>query len=139
MRLTTDDSEMFSKNGPYLEYIFLQSKPLNQGFRFSQKKMQTDMLPHEAAQLIIDNMQADPRIHAFKLITNEPVKISNHLGFKLTYTYQDQFGVLIQSVYYGVVLPQSFLNLRYTATQRYYYHQELPAFEKLINTLQITP
>lgn len=138
MHMATQDSEMFSKDGPYLEYIFVQSRPLNQGFRFTSKKMKADMLPHEAAQLIVDNMQSDPQIHQFKLLSSEPTFVSNHTGFKLAYTYQDQHGVLIQSVYYGVVLPHVFFNLRYAATQRHYYHQELPAFEKLLRTLRIS-
>lgn len=138
MHMTTQDSEMFSKDGPYLEYIYVQEKPLNQGFRFTPKKMKADMLPHEAAQLIIDNMRSDPRIHQFNLLSNEPAIVSNQTGFRLAYTYLDPNGVMIQSVYYGVVLPQFFFNLRYTATQRHYFHQEMPAFKEFFSSLHIS-
>ncbi len=127
---------MLSKDGPYLEYILIQSRPLAQGFRFTRQKLDPDMLPHEAAQLITDNMRSDPMIRQWRLLASEPAMVGGHSGFRLTYSYQDPNGVTTKTIYYGVILSNQFFNLRYTAAQRYYFDKELPAFNQVVDSLR---
>ena len=136
MQLETGGAEMLSKDGPFLEYILIQSRPLTQGFRFTKERLRTDMLPDEAARVIADNLRSDPLIRQFRLIGSEPATVGGVPGFKLTYSYLDQNGVAIQSVLYGVVLPHMYFDLRYTATRRHYFDQELPAFMKVLESLR---
>ncbi|WP_319408522.1 hypothetical protein [uncultured Desulfosarcina sp.] len=137
MHLSTQESEMLSKDGPYLEYILIQSRPMVQEFRHTKQKLNPGMLPYEAARLITDNMLSDPLIRQFRLLASEPAMVGGHDGFRLTYTYQDPSGVEIKTIYYGVILPDRFFNLRYTATQRYYFDKELPAFNKVLESLRL--
>ena len=139
MRLSLPDSEMLSKNGPYLEYILIQSRPVTEKFRYTRQNLTTDMLPHEAAQLIIDNLRSDPLIRGFRLLSSEPAILAGEPGFKLTFTYRDKNDVEAQTVYYGVVLPDMFFNLRYTAARRYYFAQELSTFSSVLDSLQFLP
>lgn len=136
MHLSMQESEMLSKDGPYLEYILIQSRPLERGFRFTRQKLEADMLPHEAAQVIADNMRSDPLIRQLQLLAIEPATVDGHAGFKLIYSYQDPYGVEIKTIYYGVILPNQFFNLRYTAAQRYYFEKELPAFNQVFDSLR---
>lgn len=136
MHLSTHESEMLSKDGPYLEYILIQSRPLAQGFRFTSQKLSPDMLPHEAAQVIADNMRSDPLIRQLRLLACEPAAVGGHAGFRLTYSYQDPHGVPTKTIYYGVILTDQFFNLRYTAAQRYYFDKELPAFNQVVDSLR---
>lgn len=136
MHLSTQESEMLSKDGPYLEYILLQSRPLAQRFRHTKQKLNAGMLPHEAARLITDNMRTDPLIRQFRLLASEPAMVGGHDGFRLTYTYKDPSGVEIKTIYCGVILPDRFFNLRYTATQRHYFEKELPAFNQVVESLR---
>ena len=136
MQLSTQESEMLSKDGPYLEYILIQSRSLAQGFRFTNQKLNRDMLPHEAAQVIADNMRSDPLIRRLRLLDSEPAMVGGHAGFRLIYSYQDPNGVEIKTIYYGVVLPNRFFNLRYTAAHRYYFDKELPAFNEVFDSLR---
>jgi hypothetical protein len=136
MHLSMQESEMLSKDGPYLEYILIQSRPLAQGFRYTKQKLSPGMLPHEAARLITDNMRSDPLIRQFRLVASEPAMVGGYDGFRLTYTYQDPSGVEVKTIYYGVILPDLFFNLRYTATQRHYFDKELPAFNKVLESLR---
>jgi hypothetical protein len=137
MHLNTQQSEMLSKDGPYLEYILIQSRPLTQGFRTTNQKLNAGMLPHEAARLITDNMRSDPLIRQFRMLAMEPASLGGHDGFRLTYSYQDQFGVDLKTIHYGVILPDAYFNLRYTATQRHYFEKELPAFNQVVDSLRL--
>ena len=127
---------MFSKDGPYLEYILIQSRPLGRGFRYTRQRLSPDMLPHEAAQLITNNMRIDPQIRQFRLLASEPAMVGGRLGFRLIYSYQDQNGVELKTIHYGVVLPDAYFNLRYTAAQRHYFDSELPTFNKVVDSLR---
>lgn len=137
MQLSTADSEMFSKDGAYLEYMLIQSKPLTRGFRYTKQRIDPGMLPDEAAQIIVDDMQSDPLIRRFRLLANEPATVAGRPGFKLTYSYRDQYDVTLKSIYYGVVLPEQYFNLRYTGAERYYFDKELPAFAQALASLRI--
>ena len=57
MRLSTPSYDMFSKDGPYLQYIFVQERPLNQAFRHTRRVLNRTLLPSEAAEVVIDNLQ----------------------------------------------------------------------------------
>lgn len=137
MRLRTPDYEMLSKDGPYLQYILIQERSVDQGFRFTHRKMDPFMLPHEAAQVIVDNLSADPKIQNFRLHTNEPASIDRSLGFKLVYSYTDPQGVDTQAVYYGAIIDQRFFSLRYTAAKRHYFPRYLDEFEQIHRSLRI--
>ena len=139
MHLRTQKSEMLSKDGPYLEYILVQSRPLTRGFRFTNQKLKTGMLPHEVAQVIVDDMRLDPLIRQFRLQASEPAMVGGHAGFKLIFSYHDAYDVQVKTIYYGAILPDQFFNLRYTATQRHYFDAELPAFEKVFDSLRLFP
>lgn len=137
MRLSTPDYDMLSKDGPYLQYILIQARPVDRGFRFTQRKLNSGMLPHEAAQVIVDSLSSDPTIRQFTVIGNEPAVLDRSLGFKLAYSYVDPQGVDIQSVYYGVIIDRLFFNLRYTAAKRYYFSKDLAEFERIRDHLRL--
>lgn len=139
MHLSMPDSEMLSKNGPYLEYILIQARLLTTRFRFTNRVLNAGMLPREAAELIIDNLRADPLIRNFRLLTSEPAMIAGRSGFKLSYCYRDQHEVEIKAIYYGVLLSDLFFNMRFTAAQRYYFDEELPTFNEIFSSLQLVP
>lgn len=137
MHLSMPESEMLSKNGPYLEYILVQFRPLAKPFRFTKQVLDSGMLSHEATQVIIDNLVSDPRFRDFQLLASEPAVAANRAGFKLTYTYMDKYGVAMKTIYYGILLPDQFFNIRYTAAQRHYFEQELPTFKTVLSSLQL--
>jgi hypothetical protein len=139
MCLHTSESDMLSKDGPFLEYILVQSRSLGQRFRFTNQKISPHMLPDEVAALITDSMRSDPFIRGFRLLSSQPALLGGHSGFKLIYSYLDQNGVQVKAVYYGVVVQDRFFNLRYTATRRYYFESRLPAFNKVVDSVRFVP
>ena len=40
---------LLTKDGPYLQYVLIQQRPLNKAFRYTKKKISAGMLPQEAA------------------------------------------------------------------------------------------
>ena len=137
MHLETASGDMFSMDGPYLSYILVQHRPLDAPFRYTRRTLTAGMLPHEAAGLIADTLSLDPHLHDFELQASEPATIGGHPGFSLTYQYHDAHGVLVKTVYYGLIQPDGFFNLRYTAARRYYFDKDRAAFENLLSSVRI--
>ena len=138
MRLTTPTYEMLSLDGPYLQYIFIQEQSLAQPMRNTQRHIEPTMLPHEVAAIIKDTLQNDPQIRNFSLLESVPALVGGQLGFRLEYTYTDNQGVDIKCIYYGTILTDTFLNIRYAAAQRHYFDKNLKDFEQLMTTLRIS-
>ena len=139
MYLAMPDADMFSKNGPYLEYILVQSRPLTQAFRSTRQKLSGDMLPHEAAQVIIDSMRFDPQVRQFELLGNRPATVGGRPGFKVTYRYRDAHDVTLKAMYIGVILYDRLITLRYTATQRHYFDAQESTFNTVVDSLRFIP
>lgn len=139
MHLAMPEADMLSRNGPYLEYILVQSRPLGQGFRSTGRKLSPDMLPHQAAQVIIDSMSCDSRIRQFHLLGNQPATVDGRSGFKVTYAYRDAHDVEIKAIYVGVVLDDRFIALRYTATRRHYFDAQVSTFNQVVDSLRLLP
>ena len=137
MRLTTPTYDMFSRDGPYLQYILLQERPLAIGFRYTRQKMEAAMLPHEMARVVIDSLSVDPHIRDFRLLENGPAMVGGHPGFKLIFTYQDVQGVDMQTLYYGTMHTDHYVNLRYNATQRHYFDMDRHTFDQVFQSLRI--
>lgn len=136
MHLRMPDGHMLSQNGPYLEYILIQWRPLDQRFRYTRQEFAVDMLPHEAAQLIIDSLVSDPHLHNFRLLASEPASVDGFPGFRLTYRYRDKHNVETQTVYYGVLLPDRFFSMRFTAARRYYFDHGWPVFAEVLSSVR---
>ena len=134
--MTTPTYEMLSRDGPYLQYIFIQEQPLTNRTRHTQRKIKAAMLPHEAAEVITDSLKSDRQLRKFKLLSNQPVMVGGKTGFRLIFTYADNQGVDMKCIYYGLVLDHTFFNIRYTAAQRYYFTKNVADFEMLTGSLQ---
>ena len=131
------DKYLVTKDGPFLQYVLIQERPINKPFKNTKKKIKSGMLPQEAAGIIIDELASDRYLTNFSLIENGPAVISGHDGFKILFYYKDKKGVEFKTLYYGFIRGDSFFNLRYCAAMRNYFEKDLPTFEKIIVTFKL--
>ncbi|MDA8141509.1 MAG: hypothetical protein M0036_22935 [Desulfobacteraceae bacterium] len=136
MRLTTPTYEMLSKDGPYLQYILIQERPISEGFHATGQKMDTQMLPNELAQVVIDTIQVDRQIRDLYVLSAVPAMIGGRQGFKLIYTYLDQNSVEMKTIHYGALFPPYYFNLRYTAAARHYFDADENTFEQVAGSMR---
>lgn len=123
---------MVSRDGPYLQYILLQERPLDRPFPHTRKYLNPQMLPQEAAQIIIDDLKSDPAVMNLTVIENEPVLVDGHDGFKLLFGYRSRDGLMLKTAYYGVIYGSNFYSLRFTAPQRHYFDKDIHTFESIL-------
>jgi hypothetical protein len=108
-----------TKESPFLQYIMVQNRPIGKSFRNTKKKIQKEMLPEEAAQIIIDELISDQNLVNLRVLDNSPA----------TQTYK--------TLYYGFLKEDTFFNLRFTAEGQIYFQRDISDFRSVLNTFQI--
>lgn len=131
MRFDTDAYVMISHDGPFLQYVLVQERPLEQPFRYTRKTFATGMLPSEAARIVIDDLKADPAVAGFEILVNEPAVIDDRDGFKLVFRYRNRSGLPLRTAYYGFIQGARYYSLRYTSAERHYYEKHVTTFEQI--------
>jgi len=128
---------LITRDGPYIQYVLIQQRPLDKTFRNTQKKIRSRMLPQEAAGIIIDELASDRYLMNFSVIENAPATVDGHSGFKLLFTYKDKKGSEFKTLYYGFISEDSFYNLRYCAALAPYFEKDIAAFEQIVNSFKL--
>lgn len=123
---------MISRDGPYLQYVLFQERPLERPFLYARKRLTAELLPQEAAQIIIDDLSSDPMVANFSVIENAPAVIDDYDGFRLLFRYRDQKGLTLKTAYYGFIHGPNYYSLRFTAPQRYYFDKDIEVFESML-------
>ena len=131
------DKYLITKDGPFLQYVLIQERPLDRPFRHTKKKINSGMLPQEAAGIIIDELASDRYLTNFRIIENAPALVGGYDGFKILFCYKDPKGVEFKTLYYGFIRGDSFFNLRYCAAMQRYFEKDLPTFEKIIVSFKL--
>lgn len=131
------DKYLLTKDGPYLQYILIQKRPLNKAFRYTKKKIRRGMLPQEAAGIIVDELASDRYLMNFSVIENAPANVDGQAGFRILFTYTDQKQSQFKTLYYGFIKADSFYNLRYCAAARHYFEKDIAAFDQIINSFKL--
>ena len=137
MKFDAGTYAMISRDGPYLQYVLFQERPLERPFLNARKRLTADMLPHEAAQIIIDDLSSDPMVANFTVIENAPAVIDDHDGFRLLFSYDDPEGLTLKTAYYGFIQGRTYYSLRFTAPQRYYFDNDIDVFETMLSRFHL--
>jgi hypothetical protein len=128
---------LLTKDGPLLQYVFIQQRPIDRPFKNTQKKLRKRMLPLESARIIIDEIASDHKIMNFNVVENTPALIDGHAGFKILFTYKNKKGAEFKTLYYGFISGDSFFNLRYSAATRHYYDKDIADFEQIVFSFKL--
>ena len=123
-RVKTDKYLVITKDGAFKHYIFIQERPLLLPFKNTGKTLQPTHLPNEVAQIIVDELNADPNLTQLQMIENIPATVAGRPGFQLTFLYTDPLGIVFKTVYYGCVQGERFYNLRYSASEESYFNAD---------------
>ena len=137
MKFKTDDYLLVSKDGPFLQYVLIQERRVEQPFGHTSKTLHTGMLAQEVAQVIIDEISGDRGISDFQVMENRPVRINGLDGFKLLFTHKNRDGLVFRTQYYGFLAGARFYAIRYNAAQRYYFDKDIQTFESILSSFEV--
>lgn len=107
-------------------------------FPITKRKIAEDMLIHEIAELVINEMSLNrEEFLNLEVLENKPVKISSVDTFKIVYAYNDRDFKKNKSVYYGFISGKKFYSIVYIAAQQHYFDRDLADFEWFMDNFRI--
>lgn len=125
-----------TRDGFGLQTIRLSKRPLDGDFKHTQKKLIADMRPQEAAEIVLDDIRANPDIVDLKLIENGPATLAGARAFKLSISYRNKSGLLRQRVQYGSLDKGMLVTISYDAPRQYYFSHDLDTFEHMKSSVR---
>lgn len=137
MKYNAVDYLLITRDGVLLQNIAIERIDIKKELSHTKKKLRQDMLPQEAAEVIIDNMASNPAILNLEVIENMPAKVGGFPGFKLVTIYKNKDGLKFKSVYYGFLWDHWLYSLRYSAPQRYYFAKDVTTFENVVKSFKL--
>jgi hypothetical protein len=137
MKFDSDRYLLVSRDGPFLQYILVQSRTLETPFVHTRRRMNRAMLPQEAAEVILDDLTLDRAVGNLHVLENVPARIAHQDGFTILFTYKNGDGLVLKTLYYGFIKGRIFYSIRYTAAERYYFEKELATFKKVLDSFRL--
>jgi len=134
MRWGESEHLLISRDGVLLQNIQIVRHNVKDPLKHTKKKLAKDMLPQEAAEVLLDNAASNPGSTDFRVLENSPVPIGGLPGFKATYTYRNRDGLKCKSVCCGVLAGETFFAITYNATERYYFDKDIETFWKIVQS-----
>jgi len=138
MKLNTNKYLFVTRDGVLLQNIIIERVGLDEQLKHTKKKLNKNMLPLEAAEVIIDNISSDRAVLNFVVLENIPVTIDNNQGFKILFTYKNKTGLKFKTIYCGFLSDTWLYSIRYTAPERHYFHKDFDEFEKVLNSFKLS-
>jgi hypothetical protein len=103
----------------------------------TDKKLNKDMLPDKAAEVILNEINLDSRILNLQIMEHVPAKVNRYEGFRLVFTYKDQDGLKFKTIFYGLLQGNWFYNLRYSASETKYSGEDIETFNRVVASFKI--
>lgn len=138
VKLNVNGNLFITKDGPFLHYVLFQEKPLEHPFQHTSKRFSPDMLPQEAAEIVLDEMRSDLALTDFKVLENGPATLDGHEGFKILFTYKDKKNLPVKCLYYGAIAGDRYYSVRYSAAESDYFEKDLETFQNVMSSFKIT-
>ncbi len=132
MKFDTDNHLFISRDGPFLQYILVESRNLEAPFAHTRRRMNGAMLPQEAAEVIVDDLSLDRAVRNLHVLENAPVRNAHQDGFKILFTYKNGDELTLKTLYHGFIKGRMFYSIRYTAAERYYFAKDVGTFKKVL-------
>ncbi len=138
--MNRSNSDLFlTKNGPELQYIFVQTQPLGKPLIFSRKPLHAGMKGIEMAEYFLENNALDKRMTGLKVKDLSTGQILGYQGFKMDGTYENNDGLDYGFTYYGFMTEELYYGVSYSAPMRIYFKQHAADFDNFFSSFRIIP
>lgn len=136
--MNNSSSDLFlTRNGPELQYIFVQTQPLGKPLIFSRKTLYPGMKSLDMAEYFLENNALDQRMTALKVKDLSTGQILGYTGFRMEGTYENSDGLTHGFIYYGFMTDKLYYAVSYSAPQRAYFKQYTDAFNQFFASFRI--
>jgi hypothetical protein len=126
-----------TRDGRPIQILRIEYRKSDQAFPAIKKKSTPDMLPSEAADLMLADLKADPSLANIQIVENQPYRVAGKPGFWLHGRYRDGRGAPFDLVAVGRPTQGGLLVVFYRALSVYYYPRDLKTFEQTVASIEL--
>lgn len=132
------DSALFlTRNGPELQYMFVQTQPLGKPLIYTRKNLYAGMTGLEMAEYFLEHNSFNQRLGSMKASEISTGQMFGFPGFKMEGTYENTDGLTHGFIYYGFMTEELYYGVSYTAPERVYYNKDLEQFKQFFSSFRI--
>ena len=128
---------IMTREGAFSQYILVQQRHIDKPFRHTDRKLNKDMLPEKAAEVILNEINSDSRVLSLQIMEQVPAKVNQYEAFRIVFTYKNQDGTKYKTIYYGLLQGNWFYNLRYSAGETKYSGEDIEIFNRVVASFKI--
>lgn len=136
MIINDGSTALLSKHGPSLEKILIIRHRITDSLEIIKLKLYPEMLPHELGEVLLSRIIAAPQVTNVCLLKEEVTEVDSRQAVKLTVGYRIN-AIEFSEIIYAFIDRFFFYELRYCAARRYYYEENLNAFETLVKSFRL--
>ena len=130
MRMKGTDQIVFTRDGLSLEYIRIRRRKPADAMPHTEAELTSGMLPHEVADLALDDIRLTEGVTNFELIENSPLTIDGRHCYRLFYSHRINSGLKVKTVELGCWTHWGLYRIEYRAAAQHYFDQYLDVFER---------
>lgn len=136
--LVDDRVVALTRDGLQIQTLRVEYRSHEKAFPGIKKPSNADLLPAEAAELLLADLKSDKALANIKLLENEPSRIAGQPGFRLHGEYRDERGAKFDLVAVGRVTQAGLLVVFYRALSTHYYPRDIKTFEQVVDSVQVS-
>lgn len=136
-RFNPDAGLLLTKDGPLLQSVQMRRHKYGAKLENTDRTIERNAEPLEAAQLLLDAMMADQSKHQLAVLDNRPAVVSGYPGFRLEVTYKSTDGLTMHETTYVALTAESYVIIRFQAPERHYHERDAGEFERIVASVKI--
>lgn len=128
-----------TRDGLTLQSIRVDATRLDKALPYSERELSPHLFAYELAEAIVDDLRSNTAMIGLTVLANEPARIGDQEGFKLTLTYQNASNLWITETRYGAIRHGELWTLSFVAPRRHYHARDLAKFESSVASFRFGP
>ena len=126
-----------TRDGFLLQQICIGRIAVAEELPNTKKKFAPDMIPLEAAEIIVDEFRSNTNLTNQEIMENIPASVGGRPGFKLHYTYRAEQRLKMEGLFYAALAGPWLYYVIYEAPAQHYFNKDLEQFEQTRASFQI--
>lgn len=128
---------VLTRDGLLLQQIRVVRVAVDKELKFTKRKFDTKLPPHEVAEIELDDHRSNPNVFNLTVEENVPAMVDGRRGFKVIYMWTTKDGYRLKRIHYGFLEGKWVYRLIYQAAARHYFDRDLATFEKLRESFRL--
>lgn len=132
--------QMATRDGELLQRIDVEFRSHAKAFRKSKLQSNAGLMPHEQAERLLAEIQAEGHLEDVEVIRNEPELVDGHPGFRLQVAYKvpiDGDPLRYRAILVGVATDAGLVLVSYRAPALHFFARDLVTFERSLQTFHL--